>query len=157
MKKNWEKILTGMMIVFFAIAFIMLVAAGAASADTTGPADMTGPVDTDEPADTTGPVDTDEPADTTGPADTDEPADTTGPADTTAPEDTTPPADTTGPADTTAPEDTTPPADTTGPADTNIRYKWYSGALRHKKIYSDGTYDMEDCAESNCVCGRQYN
>ena len=40
---------------------------------------------------------------------------------------------------------------------TIVGYKWYAGALRHKVIYSDGTYDMEDCAPMGCVCGRQYN
>ncbi len=39
---------------------------------------------------------------------------------------------------------------------TIVGYKWYSGVLRHKVLYSDGTYDMEDCAPVDCVCGRQY-
>ena len=39
---------------------------------------------------------------------------------------------------------------------TIVGYKWYSDALRHKVLYSDGSYDMEDCAASACVCGRQY-
>ena len=28
--------------------------------------------------------------------------------------------------------------------------------MRHKVIYADGTYDMEDCAPTDCICGRQY-
>lgn len=40
---------------------------------------------------------------------------------------------------------------------TIVGYKWYSGVLRHKVMYSDGTYDMEDCAPADCICGRQYN
>ena len=40
---------------------------------------------------------------------------------------------------------------------TIVEYKWYSGDLRHKVIYSDGSYEMEDCAPVDCVCGRQYD
>ncbi|MBO5042589.1 MAG: Ig-like domain-containing protein [Clostridia bacterium] len=40
---------------------------------------------------------------------------------------------------------------------TIVGYRWYAGILRHKVIYSDGTYDMEDCAPKNCVCGRDYD
>ena len=37
---------------------------------------------------------------------------------------------------------------------TIVGYNWYVDTMRHKVIYSDGTYDMEDCAPSNCICGR---
>ncbi len=40
---------------------------------------------------------------------------------------------------------------------TIVGYKWYANTLRHKVLYSDGTYDMEDCAPVDCICGRQYN
>lgn len=40
---------------------------------------------------------------------------------------------------------------------TIVEYKWYSDSLRHKVMYSDGSYDMEDCAPVDCVCGRQYD
>ena len=40
---------------------------------------------------------------------------------------------------------------------TIVGYKWYSESLRHKVMYSDGSYDMEDCAPVDCVCGRQYD
>jgi len=46
--------------------------------------------------------------------------------------------------------------DETSGEKTVVDYKWYTGELRHKVIYSDGTYDMEDCAPVDCVCGRQY-
>ena len=35
-----------------------------------------------------------------------------------------------------------------------VGYKWYTNTLRHKVEYSDGTYDMEDCAPDHCICGR---
>ncbi len=54
-------------------------------------------------------------------------------------------------------ESVVPETDEKIPVKTIVEYKWYSGELRHKVIYSDGTYDMEDCAPADCVCGREYS
>jgi hypothetical protein len=40
---------------------------------------------------------------------------------------------------------------------TIVNYTWFTSVLRHKVHYADGTWAVEDCAPSDCVCGRQYN
>lgn len=71
---------------------------------------------------------------------------------TQAPETTTKAPETT----TQAPETTTKAPETTGKK--IVGYKYYSGAMRHKVLYEDGTYDMADCYNNSgsCVCGRKY-
>ena len=43
-----------------------------------------------------------------------------------------------------------------GAEKTIVGYNYYSSVLRHRVEYSDGSYEMEDCQQGMCVCGRPY-